>query len=92
MQALWDQDVPVGKYHYYDGLLMMLGLLQVSGNFRIYEPGTAPEGKIFPSPKPEVYGRFAPAEGKALVLVGGLPAGWIPSLMITAGSVVPTVS
>jgi len=41
VQALWDQTLPTGQYRYYDGLLMMLGLLQVSGNFRIYEPGSA---------------------------------------------------
>jgi oligosaccharide reducing-end xylanase len=42
VQALWDQELPTGKYRYYDGLLMMLGYLQVSGNFRIYEPITTP--------------------------------------------------
>jgi oligosaccharide reducing-end xylanase len=36
VQALWDQPIPTGKYRYYDGLLMMLALLQDSGNFRIY--------------------------------------------------------
>ena len=71
VQALWDQPLPTGQYRYYDGLLMMLGLLQVSGNFRIYEPGTAPEGQVFPTPQPEVNGKFAPASGKALLLVGG---------------------
>jgi oligosaccharide reducing-end xylanase len=70
VQALWDLDVPTGQYRYYDGLLMMLGLLQVSGNFRIYEPGTAPEGQVFPTPKPEVAGKFAPPTGRALLLVG----------------------
>jgi len=70
VQALWDQPLPTGQYRYYDGLLMMLGLLQVSGNFRIYEPGTAPEGKVFPTPKPEVNGKFSPPSGKALLLVG----------------------
>jgi oligosaccharide reducing-end xylanase len=70
VQALWDQEIPTGKYRYYDGLLMMLGLLQVSGNFRIYEPGTAPEGQVFPTPKPEVNGKFAPETGKALLLIG----------------------
>ena len=70
VQALWDQPLPTGQYRYYDGLLMMLGLLQVSGNFRIYEPGTAPEGQIFPTPQPEVNGKFAPPAGKALLLVG----------------------
>lgn len=70
VQALWDQPLPTGQYRYYDGLLMMLGLLQVSGNFRIYEPGTAPEGQIFPTPRPEVSGKFAPPTGQALLLVG----------------------
>lgn len=42
VQALWDEKIPTGKYRYYDGLLMMLGLLQVSGNFRIYEPRLVP--------------------------------------------------
>ena len=70
VQALWDQELPTGQYRYYDGLLMMLGLLQVSGNFRIYEPGTAPTGQVFPTPKPEVNGKFAPSTGKALLLVG----------------------
>ena len=70
VQALWDQPLPKGQYRYYDGLLMMLGLLQVSGNFRIYEPGTAPEGQVLPTPKPEVNGKFTPASGKALLLVG----------------------
>ena len=70
VQALWDQPVPTGQYRYYDGLLVMLGLLQVSGNFRIYEPGTAPEGQVFPTPKPEVVGKFAPPSGHALLLIG----------------------
>ena len=70
VQALWDQPIPTGQYRYYDGLLVMLGLLQVSGNFRIYEPGSAPTGQVFPTPKPEVDGKFAPPLGKALLLVG----------------------
>ena len=70
VQALWDLDVPTGTYRYYDGLLMMLGLLQVSGNFRIYEPGTVPKGLVFPTPIPEVGGKFAPPTGRAILLVG----------------------
>ena len=70
VQALWDQELPTGKYRYYDGLLMMLGLLQVSGNFRIYEPGAAPAGQIFPTPKPEITGKFTPPVGQALLIVG----------------------
>ncbi len=70
VQALWDQELPTGKYRYYDGLLMMLGFLQVSGNFRIYEPGTAPEGQVFPTPKPEIAGKFMPSAGHTLLMVG----------------------
>jgi len=70
VQALWDQETPTGKYRYYDGMLTMLALLQVSGNFRIYEPGTAPAGQVFPTPKPEVTGKFAPPTGNVLLLIG----------------------
>lgn len=38
VQALWDQKIPSGHWRYYDGLLYLLALLQVSGNFRIYSP------------------------------------------------------
>jgi endo-1,4-beta-D-glucanase Y len=38
VQELWDLPVPDGEYRYYDGVLYMLGLLQVSGNFRMFEP------------------------------------------------------
>ena len=37
VKALWDISVPSGHYRYYDGMLYMLGMLQVSGNFRIYD-------------------------------------------------------
>jgi oligosaccharide reducing-end xylanase len=37
-QALWDAKVPSGKWRYYDGMLYMLALLHVSGNFRVYAP------------------------------------------------------
>lgn len=36
VQELWATDVPTGKWRYYDGMLYMLGLLHVSGNFNIY--------------------------------------------------------
>jgi oligosaccharide reducing-end xylanase len=38
VQALWDARIPSGQWRYYDGMLYMLGLLHVSGNFRIYGP------------------------------------------------------
>ena len=35
VQALWDTQIPSGKWRYYDGMLYILGLLHVSGNFKI---------------------------------------------------------
>lgn len=69
VQALWDAAIPTGKYRYYDGLLYMLGLLQTSGNFRIYEPGVTPRVDAPPPPR-AIEGKFAPITGKALLLVG----------------------
>ena len=37
VRALWEANVPRGRYRYYDGMLYMLALLEVSGNFRAYE-------------------------------------------------------
>ncbi len=36
VQELWDASIPSGKWRYYDGLLYLMGLMHVSGNFRIY--------------------------------------------------------
>jgi oligosaccharide reducing-end xylanase len=38
VRKLWDASPPIGKWRYYDGLLYMLALLHVSGNFRICPP------------------------------------------------------
>ncbi len=38
VQALWEAKIPSGKWRYYDGMLYLLALLHVSGNFRIYAP------------------------------------------------------
>lgn len=38
VQALWDTKIPSGQWRYYDGMLYVLALLHVSGNFRIYTP------------------------------------------------------
>lgn len=38
VRAVWEMPIPSGPGRYYDGLLYMLALLQLSGNFRIYNP------------------------------------------------------
>jgi oligosaccharide reducing-end xylanase len=43
VQALWETEIPSGRWRYYDGMLYMLGLLHASGNFRIYLPGNMPK-------------------------------------------------
>jgi oligosaccharide reducing-end xylanase len=42
VQDFWDTPVPSRLYRYYDGMLYMLGMLQVSGNFRVYHPAGEP--------------------------------------------------
>jgi len=36
VQALWKAAIPTGSYRYYDGTLYMLGLLHVSGTFKLW--------------------------------------------------------
>jgi oligosaccharide reducing-end xylanase len=38
VEALWEQPVPFGQGRYYDGMLYLLGMLHVSGEFRIWKP------------------------------------------------------
>ncbi len=38
VEALWNLQLPTGRYRYYDGMLYMLAMLHCSGNFRIYPP------------------------------------------------------
>jgi oligosaccharide reducing-end xylanase len=37
VEELWNLHTPSGRGRYYDGLLYMMALLQVSGNYRIYD-------------------------------------------------------
>jgi oligosaccharide reducing-end xylanase len=39
VEALWNAQIPSGRWRYYDGMLYLLGLLHVSGEFQIYLPG-----------------------------------------------------
>ncbi len=38
VEELWNSRIPTGFYRYYDGMLYFLGMLQTSGNFKIYDP------------------------------------------------------
>jgi oligosaccharide reducing-end xylanase len=40
IEAFWNTNIPTGRYRYYDGLLYFMALLQLSGNFQIYDPTT----------------------------------------------------
>jgi len=39
IEDVWNIPVPTGQYRYYDGMLYMMGLLHLSGNFRVFAPG-----------------------------------------------------
>ena len=39
LKALWDMPVPSGEQRYFDGMLYMMSLMHVSGQFRIIEQG-----------------------------------------------------
>jgi len=38
VEALWNSEIPSGRYRYYDGLLYFMSLLHCSGQFRIWSP------------------------------------------------------
>jgi len=38
VKALWDLPIPSGKERYYDGMLYLLAMLHVSGQFRVWTP------------------------------------------------------
>ena len=38
LNEFWNVGVPTGTYRYYDGMLYMLGLLNCSGNFKVWKP------------------------------------------------------
>jgi oligosaccharide reducing-end xylanase len=38
VEALWNTPIPSGRYRYYDGMLYLLGMLNCSGQFRIWSP------------------------------------------------------
>ncbi|MGJ3237571.1 MAG: glycosyl hydrolase family 8 [Anaerolineae bacterium] len=40
IEEFWNTPLATGQYRYYDGLLQMMALLQLSGNYRIYTPDT----------------------------------------------------
>lgn len=74
VRELWNTRVPSGHYRYYDGMLYLLGLLQVSGNFRIYNP----TGRNFADCPPaeagageESYVRFGKEPGSFPLSEGG---------------------
>ena len=40
LQELWDMPIPSGEQRYYDGMLYLMSLMHLSGEFRIIEPGS----------------------------------------------------
>jgi oligosaccharide reducing-end xylanase len=38
VKELWNLPIPSGNWRYYDGMLYLMAMLQISGNFKIYDP------------------------------------------------------
>ena len=38
VEELWNTPIPSGQYRYFDGMLYLLGMLNCSGQFRIWSP------------------------------------------------------
>ena len=41
VHALWNTPTPTGEYRYYDGMLYMMSLMHLGGEFRIWKPAAA---------------------------------------------------
>lgn len=46
VEEFWNTSVPSGQYRYYDGMLYFLGLLHVSGNFKMWGVKSEPQATI----------------------------------------------
>lgn len=42
-EALWNAEIPSGRYRYYDGMWYLMALLHLSGEYRIWTPAGLPE-------------------------------------------------
>ncbi len=40
VEAFWNSNLETGAYRYYNDLLAFMGMLHITGNFKIYAPGT----------------------------------------------------
>jgi len=36
IKALWESEIPSGKWRYYHGVLQVFAILHLSGNFKVY--------------------------------------------------------
>jgi oligosaccharide reducing-end xylanase len=46
VERLWELKIPDGQYRYYDGLLYLLALLEVSGRFQIHSPAAGASAPV----------------------------------------------
>jgi endo-1,4-beta-D-glucanase Y/Tol biopolymer transport system component len=46
VEALWNTDIPSGRYRYYDGMWYLMGLLHCSGQYRIWTPTQSTPGPV----------------------------------------------
>lgn len=78
VDELWNSPIPSGQWRYYDGMLYMLGLLHVSGNFKIYDLPSATiqnDGSIHPAQAKRLASNRSRTYDPAGRLLNAKPAG-----------------
>jgi endo-1,4-beta-D-glucanase Y len=75
VQEFWNLAIPSGTYRYYDGMLYMLSLLNVSGNFKVWKPKC---GDPCATPAPEVTATvtYEPGETATALTAKGTSLKW----------------
>jgi oligosaccharide reducing-end xylanase len=48
LQELWDMPVPAGEQRYFDGMLYIMSMMHLSGEFRVIEPKQTSSGRSAP--------------------------------------------
>jgi len=58
IEDFFNINIPTGQYRYYDGLLYFLNYLNLSGNYKIYEPADIPEDENNGNDEEPVFGYY----------------------------------
>lgn len=75
VQEFWNIAVPSGQYRYYDGMLYVLGLLNVSGNFKVWK-ADCPNSCTTPAPTVTATVSYEQGENASALTATGTALKW----------------